>query len=88
MIDLTIKADIDWWNLPLPFDPSFEVKLSHTEGRVDIEEINKIFEWLRENITGKWADRMFENKEKNLVGLTFFFNKESDAIAFKMRWIE
>lgn len=78
----------DWWHRPTPFEPSFEVKLEHTVGRVDVNEINEIFEWLRENIRGEWADRTFQNKEDYLVGLTFFFNNESDALAFKMRWIK
>ena len=81
-------TDVVLWSYrPIDFEPSFEIKLEHTAGRIDVDQINEIFEWLRENIKNKWADRTFQNKE-HLVGLMFYFNSESDAIAFKMRWIE
>ena len=56
----------------------------------------KIFEWARENLKGRWHIRlyggelaytnMFTNSAAPMVTIAKF-NREEDAMAFKLRWL-
>ena len=69
------------------FNPTYEVQLTRMLGAVDYNEMVEIFKWLKENIEGQWTDRTFHNGSVVLVGPSFHFEDETDAIAFKMRWL-
>ena len=78
-------VDINWWSEPPSFEPSYEIRLDLLFGSdMNYDDIYEIFDWLRENIKGKYIDRKYERE--GLVGLSFFFNEQEDAMAFKMRW--
>ncbi len=79
---------INYWGGPIQFKPALEVRLDHTAGRITHDELRDIFDWVRENITGKHEDRIFQSTKTTQAGITFFFENEIDATAFKMRWIE
>lgn len=41
--------------------------------------------WCEENISGTWSSKSAEKDSKS--GLVFYFEQESDALAFKLRWL-
>ena len=72
-----------------------QVELIHVVGFVREETLNdavKLFDWARENLSGRWNIRIYNRPtitNKNMFGrMTILakFNREEDAMAFKLRW--
>ena len=58
------------------------------EIKIDIKTIGKykaITSWLEENINGKWNSELCTSSTHDFYHY-YAFEKEEDAIAFKLRW--
>lgn len=91
MIDIVDENDIyDPIELEYPFKVYFSQKLQKEK---DLEAWN----WIKENIEGNWT---FRNQDKSFLYLSnekdvrkfpelfvYTFEKEEEAVAFKLRWL-
>ena len=61
-------------------------------GECPPEHIEPHLDWCHENINGYWyvempRERWIDSGREIILHYTFCFKKESDALAFKLRWL-
>ncbi len=65
-----------------------QIKLIHFIELRREESINdavKLFDWARENLKGRWHIRIYRNLFT--IKIIAKFNRDEDAVAFKLRWL-